>query len=151
MSLIISVFAGLAASCVFDLYRTITYYTRPKKAFLYFMDLLFWLVVGITVFAILLNAEFAQLRVYTFAGIAIGIFIYFKLFSEYILKFYRMLFYSVAKLFRMMVIIITFPFKIMHSLMWAPLNAVKKILNKIGNNAGRWISVKIKMLKKKSK
>lgn len=149
MSLIISVFAGLAGGGLFDLYRTINYYTRPSKAFLYFMDLLFWITTGGAVFVILLNAEFAELRAYTFAGMALGIFIYFKLFTEYILKFYRAAFYGVAKLLRLIVIIIILPFKVINSIMWAPLNTGKKYSFKAATCLKRWIVLKVKMLKKK--
>ena len=149
MSLIISVFSGLAGGCLFDVYRTINYYTRPSKAFLYFMDLLFWLITGTTVFVILLNAEFAELRVYTFAGMTIGVFTYLKLFSEYMLKFYRAVFYIVAKLLRLIAILITLPFKLIYSLMWAPVNTVKKFLNRAGTRAGKWVKTKLQMVRKK--
>lgn len=126
ISLIMSVFAGLAIGILFDLYRTINLYTKPSKAFLYFMDLLFWIVTASVVFIILLGANFAQIRIYTFAGMAIGIFIYFKLFSEYILIFYRWFIKTIGKALRMLFILITLPFKLLRNLMWAPLNSIRK-------------------------
>lgn len=124
ISLIMSVFAGLMIGLLFDLYRTVNYYTRPSKAFLYFMDLLFWIITFSIVFIILLNADFAQLRVYTFGGMGIGIFTYFKLFSQYMLKFYRFAAYAVGKIIRLSFILITFPFKLLYSLLWSPVHFI---------------------------
>jgi spore cortex biosynthesis protein YabQ len=125
ISLIVSVFAGLIIGLLFDLYRTINYYTRPPRAFLYFMDLLFWIITGIVVFIVLLNADFAMLRMYTFAGMALGVFIYIKLFSEYILKFYRGVIYLITKLVRLTFITLLLPFKILYNIMWMPIHRLK--------------------------
>lgn len=130
LSLVISVFAGIAFSLLFDFYRTINYYIKPSKAFTHFMDLLFWIIAGAVVFMILLRAEFAELRVYTFIGMGAGIFIYFKLFSEYILKFYRWVIYILSKTIRILIIVVIIPFKLLYSLLWSPLNQIQKTLLK---------------------
>jgi hypothetical protein len=115
------------------------------------MDLLFWLVTGAAVFIILLNADFAQLRLYTFAGMGIGIFIYFMLFSEYILKSYRFITYAIAKIIRLVFIVVTFPFKLVYHLIWVPANYVKKYLYRAGRNLKKWLLKKLKALKNKLK
>jgi spore cortex biosynthesis protein YabQ len=126
ISILISIFAGLAIGLLFDFYRTINYYVKPSKAFTHILDLLFWVVTGCVVFAILLRADFAELRIYTFIGISIGVFVYIKLFSEYIQKFYRFIFYAIAKIIRVIVILIVLPFKLLYNLLWGPAVAVKK-------------------------
>jgi len=149
ISLIMSVFAGLAVGVLFDLYRTFNYYTRPSKAFLYFMDLLFWIITGSVVFVILLKADFAELRVYTFTGMGIGIFIYFKLFTEYILKFYRTTIYVIIKLTRITIITVIFPFKLLYSLMWTPINLINKHIDGITGGIKKRISLIIKKIMRK--
>jgi spore cortex biosynthesis protein YabQ len=129
--MIISVFAGLSVGILFDLYRTINYYTKPPKLLTHIMDLLFWVVTGCLVFFILLRADFARLRVYTFMGMGLGIFIYLKLFSEYILKLYRLIFYVAGKIIRIFLIILSMPFKLMYNLLWTPVNFISKTV-KIG-------------------
>lgn len=128
MSLIISVFAGLIIGLLYDLYRTINYYTKPSKFFLLLMDLLFWLVTGGVSFSVLLRADFAELRIYTFLGIGVGVFIYFKLFSEYILKFYRRVIYIITKFVRFLFIFITLPFKLLYNFLWVPASFIKKLI-----------------------
>lgn len=126
VSLIVSVFAGLVIGLLFDLYRTINYYTRPPRAFLYFMDLLFWIITGIIVFIVLLNADFAMIRMYTFAGMALGVFIYVKVFSEYILRFYRGGIYVIVKFIRLTFITLMLPFKVFYNITWMPVHRAKK-------------------------
>jgi spore cortex biosynthesis protein YabQ len=149
MSLVISVFAGLAVGLLFDLYRTINYYIRPPKAFLYFADLAFWIITGVIVFIMLLSADFAQLRIYTFAGMGIGIFVYFKIFSEYVLKFYRALIYIVTKTFRVAVIFITLPFKLIRNALWYPMDLIRRIFIKTGKSAAMKVSKVFKKINKK--
>lgn len=128
ISLIMSLFTGIAVGLLFDLYRVITSYIRPSKAFLYFTDLLFWIVTAIEAFAILLNADFAAVRLYTFAGMGIGMFIYFKLFSEYIIKFYKGTIYVICKIFRLCFMLLLLPVKFLRSMLW---NAVNYVKNKV--------------------
>lgn len=150
MSLIISVFAGLIIGLLFDFYRTINYYTRPTKTFLLFMDLLFWLVtVGIT-FSILLRADFAELRLFTFVGVSIGVLIYFKLFTLYILKLYRLVIYIIIKVIRVLFVFIILPFKLLYNLMWIPANFTAKLTKNTGKRISLWIHAHIsKGIKKK--
>lgn len=126
MSIIISIFAGLMIGLLFDLYRTINYFAKPSKAFLHFMDLLFWVLTGCTVFFMLLKADYAELRVYTFIGIIMGLFIYFKLFTEYVLRFYRAIIYVVGKTIRLIFIFITYPVKLVYNLLWNAVNFIGK-------------------------
>jgi spore cortex biosynthesis protein YabQ len=130
LSIVISIFAGLAIGILFDFYRTVNYVLKPSKVFTHFMDLLFWIVTGLVVFAILLRADYAEIRIYTFIGISIGVFIYIKLFSEYVLKFFRWTFYLVGKTFRIVIVLIIMPFKVLYNILWSPVTWLKKILSK---------------------
>lgn len=126
ISLIISTFAGITVGLLFDLYRMINYYVRPLKGFQHFMDLLFWIITGLAVFTILLRADFAMLRIYTFVGISTGVFIYFKLFTQYVLKFYIGVIGTAIKIIRIIIIFSILPFKLLYNLIWTPVNFLKK-------------------------
>lgn len=132
-ALIVSLFAGIAVGLLFDLYRVIVCYIKPSKAFLYFTDLLFWIVTSIEAFAILLNADFADVRLYTFAGIGIGTLIHFKLFSTYITRFYRGAIYAVCKMFRIGFMLLLLPVKFFSSALW---NLANHIGSRISKTAG---------------
>lgn len=144
LSIVISVFAGLAVGILFDLYRTINYILKPSKVFTHFMDLLFWIITGCVVFAILLRAYFADIRAYTFIGMGIGIFIYFKLFSEYVLIFFRFVFRMIGKMLRIIVVIVITPFKILYCILWGPFTWLKKRIRKMLKIVADNISLLIK-------
>lgn len=148
ISLIISVFAGLTIGLLFDLYRTLNYYIRPPRGFLYFMDLFFWIATCVIVFTLLLNADFAELRIYTFAGMGIGLLIYFKLFSQYILWFYRFVIYIMLKAMRVSYMLIRLPFRLVYNALWYPMEAVKRSAGGIGRKIYSRVSPKLKNLRK---
>lgn len=144
ISLIISTFAGIAIGLLFDLYRVINYYARPQKNFQYFMDLLFWVITGIVVFMILLQADFGMIRAYTFAGISIGVFLYFKLFTIYVIKIYIFTINTAVKVIRIIIIFAVLPFKLIYNLMWIPANYMKKIIIKLYGIAACKLNLLIK-------
>jgi spore cortex biosynthesis protein YabQ len=129
ISLIMSIYAGIIIGILFDMYRTLNLYMKPSRFFINIMDLLFWLITAVVVFSILLRADYAMLRLYTFAGICIGIFIYFKLFSHFILKFYRLVIYAIIKLLRIIAILLMLPLKLLRNIMWYPVNGAKKAVH----------------------
>lgn len=148
ISLIISLFAGLTIGLLFDLYRTFNYYIRPPKVFLYFMDLIFWVATCIIVFTMLLNADFAELRIYTFAGMGIGVLIYFRLFSQYILWFYRSAAYIILKAIRLFFMLMRLPFRLLYNVLWYPAEVIKRSAVGVGKRICGWALPKIKNLRK---
>lgn len=146
LSLLISLFAGIMIGLLFDLYRTINFYIKPHKKFVNFMDLLFWIITVGVVFSLLLNADFAEIRLYTFLGMAIGVAVYFGLFSFYVLKIYRAVFYIIAKAFRIIFIFITLPFKLVRGAVWNLTSIIKKLFNKISMDFKKFY---LKIIKKK--
>jgi spore cortex biosynthesis protein YabQ len=146
--IIVSIYAGLMIGLLFDLYRTINLVTRPGKFFQGLMDILFWLTATVITFIILLRADYAMLRIYTFMGLALGIFIYSKLFSVYVLKFYRWMVYSVINSVRFSIILITFPFKLLYNVLWSPVNALRKAIVSGTKVINKKISSKLKRIHK---
>lgn len=145
---LISIYAGLMIGLLFDFYRTINLYLKPGKFLQSFMDILFWLAATILTFVILLRADYSLLRIYTFVGLALGLFIYLKLFSIYMLKFYRGVFYSIINLVRFSFILITFPFKLLYNVLWFPVNAVKKFITSGFKLIGKKVSSRFKRVHK---
>lgn len=128
LCIVLSIFSGITIGILFDLYRTINYYTKPSKIVIYFSDILFWLFTSIAVFIILLRADFANVQIYTIIGITIGIFIYSKLFSEYVLVFFRFIIHLLIRIQRIIFICIKIPFKMFKNFMWQMFYFIKKIL-----------------------
>lgn len=83
-SILIGIFMGL----IFDLYRTLRYFSNPKKILTYIEDLLFWLIIIIIFFALLLKTTDGILRGFVFIGCFCGAIIYLLLFSKFIFSFF---------------------------------------------------------------
>lgn len=78
---LMTILAGGVVGFLFDLYRVLRSALRPKQFATAVADLLFWIAVTPTVFALLLAGNWGELRLYVAVGLAIGLFLYFQVFS----------------------------------------------------------------------
>lgn len=83
-SFLTSIYGGLVAGFIYDLYRTFSYYSKPRKIISYISDLLFWTIMASLFFYILIETNWGELRGYIILGFLLGIYIYIKIFSKYI-------------------------------------------------------------------
>ena len=79
-----TIYGGLIAGFIYDIYRTIRYYSKPRKFLTYLGDLLFWTITASIFFIILIRNNWGEIRGYTLIGFFLGITIYIKLFSRFI-------------------------------------------------------------------
>lgn len=87
-SLGLSILIGMFIGVIFDLYRTLRYFSNPKKVLTYIEDLLFWLIIIIIFFVLLVRTTDGILRGFVFIGCFCGGMIYIFLFSKFILTFF---------------------------------------------------------------
>ncbi len=80
-----AVVLGMAAGLLYDLFRIL----RVRAARRFFsdgLDLLFWVAVTVALFSYALLAGNGQLRIFMILGLSIGAFLYFILFSSFMLR-----------------------------------------------------------------
>lgn len=77
-----AIYGGLIVGFVYDIYKTIRYYSKPNKFFTYLGDLLFWAILSLLFFYILLKINWGELRGYIIIGSLSGLFVYKKIFSK---------------------------------------------------------------------
>jgi len=82
---LMTILAGGVIGFLFDLYRVFRSMLRPKQLGTAVTDLLFWIVVTPTVFAMLLAGNWGELRFYVLVGLAIGLLLYFQALSAAVL------------------------------------------------------------------
>lgn len=82
-----SIYAGLLIGLVYDLYRSMRYFFKPKKIIAGIEDLVFWLALAIAFFYIMNKSNWAELRGYIFFGTFIGAIIYLKILSKLLYPF----------------------------------------------------------------
>lgn len=78
---LMTILAGGVIGLLFDLYRVLRSTLRPKQLATAMTDLLYWIVVTPTVFAMLLAGNWGELRFYVLVGLAIGLILYFQALS----------------------------------------------------------------------
>lgn len=78
--------AGMAVGLMFDGYRYVRRGIRMRGSVSWLLDILFWLVATPLVFALLLVANWGELRFYVLVGLAAGGSFYFGLLSPFVLQ-----------------------------------------------------------------
>lgn len=82
---LMTILAGAIVGFLFDVYRVFRAAFRPKNLATIVTDLLFWIVVTPTVFALLLAANWGELRAYVLLGLGIGLLLYFQALSSVVI------------------------------------------------------------------
>ncbi len=83
---LLTIVAGASIGIVFDVYRVLRANRNPAKRWLGIVyDVLYWVVVTPTVSIILLVGNWGDLRYYVLLGMALGLFVYFQVFSSLVL------------------------------------------------------------------
>ncbi|MCX7885462.1 MAG: spore cortex biosynthesis protein YabQ [Caloramator sp.] len=101
--------AGIIIGVMFDVYRILRGFNSPNRLITAVSDLLFWIFTAILIFIFFFFTNNGELRYYTFVGLILGIFLYFKFISSIILKTLRFLIYYFIKFFRVIIILIFYP------------------------------------------
>lgn len=77
-----SIYAGLLIGLIYDLYRVLRYFFKPRRLVSGIEDLIFWLGIAIIYFYIMNKSNWGELRGYVFFGTFIGGIIYLKILSK---------------------------------------------------------------------
>ena len=99
-TILFSILSGIITGILFDFYRVIRGHNK-NKALAIFQDLLFWILSSIIVFIFLLYTNYALIVPYVYLYITLGIYIYLKVLSSYILKVQYAIYRFIAKAFRL--------------------------------------------------
>lgn len=122
-----SIYGGLIAGFVYDLYKTIRYYSKPSKFRTYLGDLLFWIILSILFFYILLKINWGEVRGYIIIGFLFGIVLYKKIFSKAIYQLCLKIAGVIRKLLGKLVFVIIYPFKYLKEKLYKWVKKTKNI------------------------
>lgn len=76
-----TILAGGVVGFLFDAYRVVRSLLAPKQLATAMTDLLYWIVVTPTLFAMLLAGNWGELRFYVLLGLGVGLLLYFQTLS----------------------------------------------------------------------
>lgn len=130
---------GILAAFCYDYYREIRRAFRFKKTGTILGDLIFWLFITVIVFALLLEANWGELRMYVFLGLGMGALLYYYLLSRPVSRLVRIKFYIIHRIYSLFVQIISFlwnavltPFRFIILLITYPLRVLRLFFKKTG-------------------
>ena len=151
MAFIITAAAGAAIGFIYDFFRVLLNSGSKNKLKYAFLDITFWVIAGISLTCSFYYADNMNLRAYQFLGVFLGLFVYFLLFSRFLIKlhigiykifqlFFKILF-TIVKFFA---IIITHIFKLVSY----PFIKIYKFLVKLSKFVKNKININLKLMRK---
>ncbi|MFZ5595727.1 MAG: spore cortex biosynthesis protein YabQ [Bacillota bacterium] len=145
---------GMLGGLCHVIYRVLSDIIKPKKLGTFAGDIVFWLFLTVVAFAILLKANYGQIRLYVFIGLFLGAFLFDRLLGKHAYSFARWMFFMLGRVFRLVGIALfyiwkgaLFPFRITFIAVVFPFGLVGRLLGRAGKYTARLSgnsSVKIK-------
>lgn len=119
---LMTILAGGIVGLLFDAYRVMRSILAPKQLATALTDLLYWIVVTPTVFAMLLAGNWGELRFYVLLGLGIGLLLYFQALSGAVvwllMGLVRGTGHVVGGTFHAVARVITYPIFLLQRLVW---------------------------------
>jgi len=112
---IFSLLSGMLVGIFFDVYRVIRGFEEPGTIITAIQDMLFWILTGIIVFIFMMYTNYAYMSFNVFVYNLIGLFIYFKLFSNIVILAYGSILNAILTFFRVIFYYIFYPIRIIFS------------------------------------
>lgn len=86
---VFSLLTGMTVGISYDFYRVIRGFQEPGKVITAIQDILFWILTGIIVFILMMQTNYAFMNFNVFVYNAIGVILYFKIFSEHVITMWK--------------------------------------------------------------
>lgn len=122
-----AVYGGLIAGFIYDIYKTIRYFSKPSKIITYIEDLLFWTIIATIFFFILIKINWGEIRGYIIFGFIIGVLIYVKIFSKFIYQICIKVGRIVNEFIKNSLSLILYPFRFLKTKSSPTLKKMKKV------------------------
>lgn len=122
-----SIFGGIIAGLIYDIYRAIRYYSKPNKFIGYIQDFLFWLIISCVFFYTLIKVNWGEIRGYILLGFSIGVIVYIIAFSKYIYPIGVKTIGIIKKTIKKTIYILVYPFKFCKKKTSPTLKKMKKV------------------------
>ncbi|MFZ5642732.1 MAG: spore cortex biosynthesis protein YabQ [Bacillota bacterium] len=135
---------GMMAGLCYVVYRVISDILNLKKIGTYAGDIFFWILLTIISFAVLLRANYGELRLYVFIGLFLGAFLFTKLLGGYFYRIMKWLFWAMGRVLSFLAMLflyawraLTFPFRIVFIIIVFPVRLLGRLLGGVGRFTGK--------------
>lgn len=120
---------GLVIGLSYDLYRLFRYYFKPKRVKTFIQDLIFWLFLSLAIVLFINRVNEGEFRGFIFIGFTLGIILYSRLLSKYVIKFISYLIDLIIEKVLVIINLTLKPFKSFKLLIKNQFNRYKKYFN----------------------
>ena len=131
LTFLLTAAAGIACGVLFDIFRVLGGF-GTKKRLIPILDLIFVLLSAFIITAAFYIYNSCRLRLYMFAGVLIGVVLYFLLFSGYIVKLLKKIFELFKIIFKILLTPVHFLYKILVVYFFVPVVRLFKKIIKSG-------------------
>ena len=149
---LMTVVIGMGAGLFYDLFRILRIYIKHRNIVTHAEDLIYWLVVAGFTFYIFLNKHYGEIRGFCFAGVGLGMILYFAALSGFFLRGACYLINFLLKILNRVYMLLTAPlralFRLIRRLIGRPLGFLKNAGKKVLQNIGNYVKMKISSLKR---
>lgn len=126
-----SIYGGIIAGLVYDIYRAIRYHSKPSKVITYIQDFLFWVIITYVFFYTLIKINWGEIRGYIIFGFFIGVIIYIITFSKYIYPIGTKTVGLIKITIKGIILLVIYPFKYVKGKIHPTISKFKKLLIEI--------------------
>lgn len=113
--------SGVGMGTVFDGYRVVSNELKFPRWWLPVLDVVYWMAAAIAVFRVLYASNYGEVRAYVFIGLAVGVLLYYFLFSKLVTVTVTWIIGAIRKL-------IAFTLKCLHILVVKPILLLYRLL-----------------------
>lgn len=121
MTMAVMLLSGLGMGTVFDGYRVVSNELKFPRWWLPVLDVVYWMAAALAVFRVLYASNNGEMRAYVFIGLAVGVLLYYWLFSKLVILIVKWLIEAVRKL-------ISFVLKCLDILIVKPIMLLYKLI-----------------------
>lgn len=143
---VLIIILGMLIGIFYDLYRVIRNFWHPKAKGTVLGDALFWFLITILGFSYLIFSTWGEVRIYVFLAIALGAWLYFRIFSGYVRVFLLGMFSFLLGFLHTVFKILKIPLKICRQVVQIPFRFLGYFVLSVGKGL-RKIAAGIKLKK----
>lgn len=148
---LIFILNGFLIGILFDIFRIFRKSFKTSDIFTNIQDILFWILVGLTLLYSIFKFNNGELRLYIFLGVLLGNFLYMLIFSNLFIKISVNIIEIIKKAIKIIIIIpIKYVFTLFRKIFFNPFRIILTKIVKFSNNILAFFKSKCKNLKFKN-
>jgi len=126
-----SIVGGVIIAFIYDIFRVKRRAVKTSLIFVYVEDLVFWIIVGAVMFAVIYLSNEGEVRGYIFIGSLLGIIAYSLVFSKIVMAAFLYVIKTVCRLVKFLCRMIAYPFRAVFGLLSFPARYTAKSFKKM--------------------